>query len=663
MLLRELFNRELIFEGPREVKVASIYGQRLMDVYNKKNETGFGFDDAESLVEYMSEETVSNFVQWVVLQYINEPDFKLSDLPDVKDMIEEFNVKKLTASFGLHKDLNSYTYSSLKNKLVELKDTPYHVNKLMKLYNTVMEEQVALGNGEWKFRSSRFNVYTPLNYDGSKALRECAPNDISLCTTFLHTSMHYDSYTECGILDYVLTPNMLYLAFFSNNPDDHESEFADKNNNHEGITGILGPLFKKYLPEEIEIATDNKENILYLPFTDVPDDEAKQRCDAAVDKSIRAIKDVPSKFIDYEMATKCVTSDALLLQYVPKNLRDIDLCLLAVKKMGWALEFVPPKLRSKELCDLAFRNTSVYSLDKVIKAIPDQFKDEFMEGIYDNPTAARMMATNNVFNNIKNDPKLDEAISASVIESSTYASQLLRQKHEVPEIILNSIARDPGRALLFIQKDWHTYFPQAEPVIAKSSTNVRVYMELLLDEGLHDFSDIIINAIAQNPLDLSSVLERYILRNIPPPENLEKVVLSSMFASQYAWQRLRFKSLEFSKDFTNYVGKSGGAEMCQQYAYVVREKGGEIPKVIVQGMISGPEYVSVEYAKAAIENNWPIPKEIKDILMSNERHKLLVDPAHGYNDPSYDYYGDYVPPEEDDDELNRVKELNERLNR
>ena len=668
MLLRELFDKPMLVEGPREDKIASIHGKKLMDVYAKKNETGFDFTDPNSLVEYMSEETVPNFVQWVVVQYINEPDFKLSDLPDVKDMIEEYNAKKITASFGLLNDLNRYTYSLLKEKLSELKDTPYHVNKLMKLYNKVMEEQVALGNGEWKFKSSRFNVYTPLNYNGSKALRECSPNDISLCTTYIDNSSHYDNYSSNGVLDYVLTPNMLYLAFFSRNPEEQESEFADKNNNHESVTQIIGPLFKKHLPQEIEIATDVNENIMFLPFTNVPDDEAKQRCDAAVKKDWFAIKDVPTKFIDRTMAENVVSRSPNMLRYIPKKMRNEELCTLAISINGSALSYVPPKLRTKDMCEMAYNTAGNYDKVETVEEIPEKFRDQFTKRLYKNAFLSLQLAR---FKQ-KPVPEAEEVIANEIGFATNYAEFMLSINHKIPQVILDGIAKVPNNALWFIKNVTHTYFPELEPNLAKWPDAAATYMKILLDEGLDKFSDIVVNAVIQEPSLVLDVVKHYNRNNRQPPANMEQALLSSDYAGEYVNWFFNARKFIPTSIFTNYVGKSASPDYCKLFAWEEQRRGKVIPKVIIQGILRGQLHVPYEYAEVAVNNNWPVPKEIQAVLTPHPRYGKIIDPAHGYVDPSYDFYGgDYSPEEDDnendndpeDDELNRVKQLAERLNR
>ena len=157
---------------------------------------------------------------------------------------------------------------------------------------------------------------------------------------------------------------------------------------------------------------------------------------------------------------------------------------------------------------------------------------------------------------------------------------------------------------------------------------------------------------------------------------MEQSLLSSDCAGKYVNWMLDAGLYYTTSIFTNYVGKYASPHLCKLFAWKEQQKGKAIPKVIIQGILRGQIDAPYEYAKLAVENNWPIPKEIKDRLMAdnsyNSTYNRMIDPAHGYVDPSYDFYGgDYSPEEDDnendndpeDDELNRVKQLAERLNR
>ena len=202
--------KEIIIEGPREDKIALNQGKKLIAAYQAKDSKfATPFSTANELVDYLSANTNPGYIQWVVTNYINDNELQLEDLPTVRDLLSEYDVKKKIKNLGLASDISAYKFAALRDALAAIRNTPHHVNKLMSTYYDTMKYQVEIGNGEWKFQSGDVNIYTPLTYEGSTALRKCAPNDISLCVTFLDDRSHYDEYSAIGTLDFVLTSELL----------------------------------------------------------------------------------------------------------------------------------------------------------------------------------------------------------------------------------------------------------------------------------------------------------------------------------------------------------------------------------------------------------------------------------------------------------------------
>ena len=223
----------------REDTIAGRQGDDLLRVYHKKDAQHFHtkFNNALDLVKFISIHTVPEYIQWVINQYVKTTyeQFNLGDLQEVKNDLVRYNELKKAAGDLVAKDINRYTtIEKLREALNKHQGSALHKNNLMAQYYQVMEQQVKAGNGEWKHQTTNLSIYTPKNWQGSKALREIAPNEISLCVTYTDKPTYFNQYEEAGVLDFVLTPSQLYLLFFSHDLSKKKSEFADRRNNHDG---------------------------------------------------------------------------------------------------------------------------------------------------------------------------------------------------------------------------------------------------------------------------------------------------------------------------------------------------------------------------------------------------------------------------------------------
>ena len=135
----------------------------------------------------------------------------------------------------------------------------------MSTYYETMKYQVEIGNGQWIYQGGDVNIYQPYEYEGSSALRKCAPNDISLCVTYLADRSYYDDYDKHGTMHFVLTPTELYLAYFSNGSD-KDSEFARRDNEYDDMNFLIARIYKQHLPHEID----------YLIYPDAEDEEDEE---------------------------------------------------------------------------------------------------------------------------------------------------------------------------------------------------------------------------------------------------------------------------------------------------------------------------------------------------------------------------------------------------
>ena len=283
----------------REDTIAARQGDDLLRVYHRKDAHHFHtkFNNALDLVKFISIHTVPEYIQWVVNQYVktNYEQFNLGDLQEIKNDLVRYNELKKAAGDLVSKDINRYTnIAALRAAVNKHQGSALHKNNLMAQYYQVMEQQVKSGNGKWKHHSTNLSIYTPLCWNGCKALREIAPNEISLCVTYLKDSHYFDQYEDAGIMDFVLTPSQLYLLFFSHDLSKKKSEFADRHNNHSGkeILELIKqhPDIKQLVSHDIS-PDDLRSQLWFKSFKDAK--EYEDFCVTAIKKDISNLEHIP----------------------------------------------------------------------------------------------------------------------------------------------------------------------------------------------------------------------------------------------------------------------------------------------------------------------------------------------------------------------------------
>lgn len=256
MILRELFMQPI--SEAREDSIAKNQDAKILATYNQKDVHKYPtkFNKSIDIVNFISNNTIPQYIQWTVNAYLTDRSLSFEDLPEVKVLLTKYTAMKKKTGNLVEKDINHYTYESLISAISEIESSqdPQHANTLISTYFDTMNQQVSMGNATWKYNSSNVSIYTPTNYTGTKALRECAPNDISLCVTYTNTDSFYNNYVMNGALEFILTSNQLYLFFFSNDESITPSEFADRSNKHEILSQLLKeqPVLSKIYEKEIK---------------------------------------------------------------------------------------------------------------------------------------------------------------------------------------------------------------------------------------------------------------------------------------------------------------------------------------------------------------------------------------------------------------------------
>ena len=302
----------------REDTIAARQGDDLLRVYHRKDAHHFHtiFDNALDLVKFISIHTIPEYLQWVINQYIKTSyeQFNLGDLQEIKNDLVRYNELKKAAGDLVAKDINRYAnIDALREAINKHQGSALHKNSLMAQYYQVMEQQVKAGNGEWKHHSTNLSIYTPKNWQGSKALREIAPNEISLCVTYLNDMTFFDKYKEAGIMDFVLTPSQLYLLFFSQLLSRMNSEFADRHNNHSSkpILELIKqhPDIKQLVSRDIS-QNDLRSQLWFKPFNDAK--EYEDFCISVIKKDILNLKYFSSAIFNNEriqtLVNRAITS-------------------------------------------------------------------------------------------------------------------------------------------------------------------------------------------------------------------------------------------------------------------------------------------------------------------------------------------------------------------
>lgn len=271
-------------------------GSKLTQSYTTKDNNKLPNSDPSTIIKPFVLNIPPKYLQWTVTQYINDPHFKLEDIPSFSNTLKQYEQAIKVATNDIPRDINKFTnINELRTSISKLNPDQQHTNNLTAIIYKAMSEQVKIGNAEWYEQHPEIKVYQPVNWEGSKAIRRAVgDNNISLCVTYLDDSSFYDNYESQGTMYFILTNNMMYLFFFSNYEeperdnnyfDDEDipfsnrrrhndpyddgpesnmlpSEFADINNNHQNAAAFI----KQNLPVIKDIF---RGEIAFSPKSDI----------------------------------------------------------------------------------------------------------------------------------------------------------------------------------------------------------------------------------------------------------------------------------------------------------------------------------------------------------------------------------------------------------
>jgi len=291
---------ELLQEA-REDTIASNQGNKLIQAFNSKEPQPLQISPLE-LIKNIAQQTIPKYIQWTINQYITDPTFQLKDIPNIKKLQQAYDRINTNKT-----NINTLNIKQLIAYLNEDQGGQHKYNTFANRFYQAMRTAVKNGDGVFKLESPDYCVYTPKNWEGSKCLRRANPDVVKLCTTFLDDSYHYNEYSKNGILDYILTPNTMYLCYISTKPDKN-FEFADFGNIHQ-----LAPLPKKVkdvLYPDFKLTNNIFSTLLmYQPkMTDTLEQQVISKLDGVTEEMVQTIKQYDNQFSKKYMTVNIINA-------------------------------------------------------------------------------------------------------------------------------------------------------------------------------------------------------------------------------------------------------------------------------------------------------------------------------------------------------------------